>query len=91
LINKKILETLSNEQNSIYCPTIVQVDDYPLYYDELLENLKFKIFPLKDELKKYNKLDLTYWKASGKVGHWNHFAQAVIGEYLVKEISSPEK
>ena len=72
----------------MYHPTIVQVDDYPNYYNELLKRAKFNIIPLNEELKKYDNLDLTYWKASGKVGHWNHFAQSVIGEYLVKEIYS---
>lgn len=87
LINKKIFEILTSRQDLKYHPVIVQVEDFPLYYDELLKKLNFRIFPLKDELKKYNEIDLTYWKASGKIGHWNHVAHKVVGKYLVKQIS----
>lgn len=87
LINKKIFEILAGKQDLKYHPVIVQVEDFPLYYNELLQELKIKIFPLKDELGKYNELELTYWKASGKIGHWNHFAHMVVGKYLSKQIS----
>jgi lysophospholipase L1-like esterase len=87
-INKKIFEILSDKSDKRYHPIIVQVEEFPQYYDSLLIKLGFDIFPLKDEFKKYNELDLTYWKASGKIGHWNHFAQGIIGKYLVKEILS---
>jgi hypothetical protein len=85
-INKKIFETLANKDDSIYHPIIVQVENYPDYYIDLLKSLKLPIFLLKDELGKYSRMKLTYWKASGKYGHWNYFAHKLVGKFLVKKI-----
>jgi hypothetical protein len=79
LLNKKIFQILSDLSNRKYQPIIVQVDEFPEYYNELLSKISLIEIPLKDELEKYNKKDLTYWKASHKVGHWNQFAHKVVG------------
>ena len=50
------------------------------------QKLNLKTFPLKEELKKFKHRDLTYWKASGKIGHWNQFVHVIVGKYLVKEL-----
>ena len=86
LMNKKILEALTDKTNTIYHPIIVQIDDYPIYYDDLITALDLNVYPLMEELAKYHRKDLIYWKASGKTGHWNQIAHRVVGEYLIREI-----
>jgi len=85
-INKKILEILSNKENKNYHPVIVEINQYPEYYNDLIKNLSINVFSLKSELSKYNPTNLTYWKASGKIGHWNQFAHKIVGNYLFNKL-----
>lgn len=85
-LNKEILKELNSKDNTMYHPIIVKVNDFPLYYEELLDSFNIIQFPLKQELGKYSLQDLTYWKASKKLGHWNHYAHKIVGKYLKEEI-----
>ncbi len=85
-MNKIILESFTNKQNEKYHPIIVKIDDFPEYYENLIKKLNLKVFLLNNELDKYNPKDLTYWKASNKIGHWNQSAHVIVAKFLIEEI-----
>lgn len=85
-INMAILKSLSSERFRRFNPTIVKINSYPDSYDSILSKLKIPIVDLQTELEKYDNKKMTYWAASGKYGHWNHYANSIIAEFLSKDL-----
>jgi hypothetical protein len=84
--NERIISQIKKENLSEKKIIIIEVEDLPLNYEHLLEEYNIPTIKLKDELKKHTIQELKYWKASGKIGHWNQNAHKIIGNYLFKEL-----
>lgn len=82
--NKRICELIEKENKSTNKIFLVEVEDLPLNYEQLFRTKNIPVIKLNDELKKYSKYELKYWKASGKFGHWNQKAHIIISNYFNK-------
>jgi hypothetical protein len=88
-MNNKILGVLSHARSGKVCEVIiVESDRLPGYYDEVISRYGLTTLALFQELDKYSKMDLQYWKGSGIIGHWNHRANEIVGVYLANQLSS---
>lgn len=88
-LNSKIIESLYFEnKNSKITNLIVEMEELPVQYSEILDSLNFPRILLYQDLKSYKPEDLNFWRASGMMGHWNNFAHRIVGETLATEISS---
>jgi hypothetical protein len=85
-INLAIFTNLSSEKFRRFKPIIVKINSYPSTYDSLLTELKIPIINLQAVLGKYDNNELTYWAASGKYGHWNHYANSIIAKFISKDL-----
>jgi len=82
--NEKIIETLSKLNQTGSKIILVEVEELPEKYINLIKAYNLETIPLYKELKKHSKYELNYWKASGKIGHWNHKAHILISKFLLK-------
>jgi len=59
----------------------------PVFLDTL-KSKGLKCIDLTDTLNfmKQNGTDPNFWKATKKMGHWNHEAHRAVGEYIAKEL-----
>ncbi len=88
-LNSKIIESLYKEnKNSGIKNMIVEVDQIPAHYSQLLDSLNFPRILLFKDLDRYDQKDLLFWRASGMLGHWNNFAHRVVGESLAKKLTT---
>lgn len=85
-LNERILEVIKRENDRGNRIVLVEVEELPHNYKNLIKEFDIPVIKLKDELAKYSIKEIKYWKASGKTGHWNQNAHIIIGKYLVKEI-----
>ena len=83
-INRVILESMKEYNNTSTKIFIVKSTDFPRDYDNLISKLQLSVINLDSVLTKYAKGTdvLHYWKATNEDGHWNYTAQNVIGNYL---------
>lgn len=64
---------------------IVDMDGFQERYKDYIQSIHLSTINIYDSLAKYEPNELMYWKASGKMGHWNNFANKVVG-HLIAEI-----
>lgn len=83
-LNKKIFEELEKETEENNVKFILLItDDFPEEYYTLMNSFKgLKKIIIPKELNDYKNKEFRYWKASGKMGHWNHNAHKKVAEFL---------
>jgi hypothetical protein len=88
-INNKIFHQLSYDNlHSHILNIIVPTNDLETQYsdqniDECLKRINLNAFL---DRKSEEGKQLRYWKATNKIGHWNHEAHALIAEFLSNEL-----
>ncbi|WP_337866669.1 hypothetical protein [Ignavibacterium sp.] len=80
--NLKIIKQLAKLNEAGYKILLIEVEKLPEDYISLIKSNNIEILPLYSELQNYSKYELNYWKASGKLGHWNQKAHKIISKYL---------
>lgn len=90
-INKAILKSFSeiNKKGDTKI-IVVEMEDIPETYKEIIARYNIPKIELYKYLKKYedNGYALHYWKATNELGHWNHIAQVLVGEFLANNLQS---
>lgn len=68
----------------------VVFEDIPDLVREKLNKTSKHLLDLKSEIKKQElaEYELNYWKATLKVGHWNHKGHKIIANYLTQQLRS---
>ncbi len=84
--NKRIIELLTQQNETHGNTIIVEAEKLPLIYQKLLKENHIVAIPLYIELEKHPKEKLNYWKASGKFGHWNQNAHKTVSDYLINKL-----
>ena len=88
-INRLILKELKNNDSSCNRKNIiVKTSNLPSNYETLIDSLDLKLYDLNDELLKQEEqgINLKYWKASKKMGHWNHLGHQIVAGFLKKKL-----
>ena len=87
-INKVVMEDL-NRINAVskYKSFIVDMDSFQEKYKDYIQSIHLYSFNIYDALEKYRPNELMYWKASRKMGHWNNFANKVVGHLLAEKMA----
>lgn len=84
-LNLRIFNSLNKENEKGLKNILVLMDSVDIYYADYLKNLNIPIINLSEKLNSYDYEELHFWKASGKIGHWNNFAHNVVGYSLANE------
>lgn len=84
-LNLRIFNFLSKENEKGLKNILVLMDSVDTSYSGYFKNLNLPIINLSEKLNSYDYEKLHFWKASGKIGHWNNFAHNVVGYSLSTE------
>lgn len=84
-LNLRIFNFLSKQNEKDLKNILVLMDSIDTSYLYYLKNLNLPIINLSEKLNSYHYEKLHFWKASGKIGHWNNFAHNVVGYSLANE------
>lgn len=84
-LNLRIFNFLSRQNEKDLKNILVLMDSVNISYTNYLKNLNLTIINLSEKLNSYDYEELHFWKASGKIGHWNNFAHKVVGYSLATE------
>ncbi|MCP4146647.1 MAG: hypothetical protein GY757_02755 [bacterium] len=86
-INRAILAVIQDTatiDNQSTRNILVIKKELPLHYYKAINELGMTIVELEAQLQELRKrgIEPHYWRGTNKMGHWNHEAQDLIGNYL---------
>lgn len=85
-INKKVMDELLNlNLNTNSKSIIVDMDGFQSKYLDYINTIGLSYLDISKSLKNYSEMELMYWKASKKMGHWNNFANNEVGKILTQQ------